>query len=280
MRFTAAFAVSLMLASTVFADLDTVTYVSHDGGGEGKVQGNLNAPGNTVILLDSDGGDMWNGGDQFIYYHDSTQHSMDFTATARIVGQTEKIDGRWGKTGIRASADLSGFSQFAMAQLAAGNDSQPTGSDPVAARIAGRDDRHPAADGGFEIAILDAEGNEVPNNTFHPVSTNPTWLSLSYDAETNAFVAGVAPDISGVAGEWFYSEPVTNVAPDGDGWYIGLAYSAHEDLNFDQVQRADALHGVTYDTFTLSVSSVIPEPASASLALFAFLGMLGFRRRR
>lgn len=261
----------LITSSFALAELDTTTYVSHDGAGSGAVEDN---GGGSYTLLDSDGGDMWNGGDQFIYLHDGDQYSGDFHAIVRVVSQTEAIDGRWGKAGIRASADLSGFSQFAMAQLAAGNGSQPDGESPVPSRIGGRDDRHPGGDGGFENPILDADGNEVPNGTFLPGGTEMTWLSLSYDSGANAFTAGLAADVDGAPGDWNYSAPVDNVMADGDGWYLGLAYSAHNDMNFDQVTRADGLHGITFDNF-----SVVPEPASFGMALFGLLGLLGLRRR-
>lgn len=270
-------AIVLLTASFAFAELDTTTYVSHDGGGSGSV---IDNGGGSYTLLDSDGGDMWNSGDQFIYLHDGDQVSESFTATVRVVSQTEAIDGRWGKAGLRASADLTGFSQFAMAQVATGNGSQPGGANPVPSRLGGRDERHPDGDGGFENPILDADGNELPNNTFAPEGTNMTWLSLMYDADTNGFTAGLAADVDGAPGDWSYSAPVTNVRADGDGWYVGLAYSAHDDLNYDQVTREDGFHGVTYDNYSFTTSGpVVPEPASFGLCLIGLMGMLGLRRR-
>ena len=265
----------LMLSSAAIAELDTVTYVTHDGGGDGDVEGDISGVGE-VTLLDGAGGDMWNGGDQFIYLHEGEQRNSDFTATVRVVAQTEAIDGRWGKAGIRASANLTGLSQNAMTQVYAGNGSQadpPENGDhsPIPVRIGGRtgDD----GNGGFERPILDAEGNEIANNVFpNPAGTptNVSWLSLDYDAASNTFVSGYALDEGGAPGAWSFSEPVTDVPADGDGWYVGLAYSAHNSLALE----GDALHGITFDNF-----SIVPEPSSIGLALFGLLGFLGFRRR-
>jgi hypothetical protein len=126
--------------------------------------------------------------------------------------------------------------------------------------------------GGFERPILDASGAEVPNNVFAEAGTNVSWLSLSYDAGSNAFISGIAPDNGGSPGEWSYSEPATDVPSDG-GWYVGLAYSAHGDLAI--AEDGDRMHGVTFDNF-----SIVPEPASVGMALIGVLGLLGFRRRR
>ena len=38
---------------------------------------------------------------------------------------------------------------------------------------------------------VDGDGN-IANNTFQTTGTVPTWLSLSYTADTNTFVAGTA----------------------------------------------------------------------------------------
>ena len=284
-------AMLLMLSSAAFAELDTVTYVDALGGepnnggfvGAGSVTGDLSGVGE-VTLSDIDGGDMWNGGDQFIYLHESTQRNSDFTATVRVVSQTEAVDGRWGKTNITAQANLSGNGQQVSAQIATGNGSQfdppSSGADhnPVPVRIAGRtqDD----GNGGFEIDIPAAEGteqvvdfnNNIANNVFTESGTNATWLQLSYDVETNTFVAGTALDVNGAPGVWSFSPPVDNVPNDGDGWYVGLAYSVHNDLN---ITAEDGMHGVTFDNF-----SIVPEPSSVGLALFGFLGLLGFRRKR
>ena len=272
-----------MLSSAAFAELDTVTYVDASGGAEnnagvvpaGRVEGDISGVGE-VTLYDTDGGDMWNGGDQFIYLHEGSERSGNFTATVRVVSQTEAVDGRWGKAGIRASSTLDGNSANAMAQIATGNGSQadPPSSggahNPVPARIGGRTMND--GTGGFERPILDASGAEVPNNVFAEAGTNVSWLSLSYDAGSNAFISGIAPDNGGSPGEWSYSEPATDVPSDG-GWYVGLAYSAHGDLAI--AEDGDRMHGVTFDNF-----SIVPEPASVGMALIGVLGLLGFRRRR
>lgn len=270
-----AFTLILTFCTAAQAELDTFTYVSHDGGGNGEFEGDISGVG-AVTLLDADEGDMWNGGDQFAYVHDSNQYSGNFTATVRVVSQTEAIDGRWGKAGIRASATLDGTSANAMAQVATGNGSQvaaPAVGDhsPVPARLGGRTQND--GNGGFEDPILDSEGAEVPNNVFASDGTNVSWLSLSYDAGTNGFVAGIAPDNAGSPGAWSYSDVRTDIQGDGD-WYLGLGYSAHGDLNFDQITHASGLHGVTFDNF-----SVVPEPASMGLIAFGLAGLLGFRRR-
>jgi len=270
-------AVVTMLSTAAFAELDTVTYVSHDGGGTGEVTGDMTGVGE-VTLSDVGGGDMWNGGDQFIYLHEGTQRNSDFTATVRVVSQTEAVDGRWGKAGITAQANLTGLGQSAMAQVAAGNGSQmdppSSGADhsPVPVRIGGRTGSD--GTGGFERPVLDADGAEVPNNVFAESGTNVSWLSLSYDVSENTFVAGFAADEGGSPGVWNFSAPVTDVPNDGDGFYLGLGYSAHSNLDLEEGE----LHGITFDNF--SVTNVVPEPTSIGLAMFAFLGLLGFRRKR
>lgn len=274
----------MVLSTAAFAELDTVTYVDASDGAEnnagvvpaGMVTGDMSGVGE-VTLHDIDGGDMWNGGDQFIYLHEGSQRTSDFTATVRVVSQTEAVDGRWGKTGISAQANLSGFGQSAMAQLATGNGSQvdppSSGADhnPVPVRIGGRTGTD--GEGGFELPVLDAAGAEVPNTVFAEGGTNVSWLSLDYDAASNSFVAGFAPDEGGAPGVWSFSEPVTDVPASEDGWYVGLAYSAHGDLQI--AEDGDRMHGVTFDSF-----SIVPEPSSVGLALFGFLGLLGFRRKR
>ena len=263
----------LFVASSIANAELTAEYISVDGAGSGAVEGDLTAQG-PVTLLDADGGDMWNDGDNFIYLRENDIVKGDFTATVRVVAQTEAIDGRWGKAGIRASNNLGGTSSNAMAQLAAGNGSQPGQANPVPARLAGRTQN--ALPNGFESPILDASGAEVPNDVFRlDGGVNTSWLSLSYTAADNSFVAGIAPDVDGAPGEWSYSDPRTDVEASGDGWYVGLAYSAHSDLNYDQVTRADGFHGITFDNFSL-----VPEPTSMTMIGLGVLGLLGVRRRR
>ena len=219
--------------------------------------------------------DMWDGGDNFIYLHDSNLVTGDFTATVRVVSQTEAIDGRWGKAGIRASNNLGGESANAIVQVAAGNGSQPGGSDPVPAVLAGRFVNNTAS--GFESPILGPGGVQVPNDVFRPDgSVNTTWLQLSYEESSNAFVAGIAPDVGGAPGMWNYSIP-NPVQSSGNGWYVGLAYSAHDDMDFTQVTRLDGLHGVSFDNYSV-VPVAIPEPSNVSLFVVLVLGTFGYKR--
>lgn len=279
-----------VFSGSVQAGLDTATYIDSSGGVAnnagnipgGSVEGDITGVG-PVTLMDVDGGDMWNGGDQFMYLHDSDQWTGDFTATVRVVSQTEAVDGRWGKAGIRASASLDGLTANAMAQVAAGNGSQvdppSSGLDhsPVPARLAGRTQND--GEGGFENPIIATAGTEqvvdgdgnVANDVFRESGPNATWLSLSYTAATNEFVAGSALDVNGSPGVWSFSAPVSNVPADGDGWYVGLAYSAHSDLDLP----AGGMHGITFDNFSL-----VPEPSTLGLLLLGGLGLFGLRRRK
>lgn len=285
MRFLLTSAAVVLFSTTAFAELNTTTYVSHDGGGAGEVSGDLTGVGE-ITLSDGAGGDMWNGGDQFIYRHDSEQYTGNFTATVRVVSQTEAIDGRWGKAGIRASANLTGDSANAMTQVYAGTGSQalpPAAGDhsPIPVRIGGRTQND--GEGGFENPVFASEGYtgptqgdpaEVLNDVFpNPIGTptRASWLSLEYDAATNTFVSGYALDEGGAPGLWNFSAPVNTVPKDDDGWYIGLAYSAHNSMD---AALGDGFHGVVFDNF-----SIVPEPASVGLALLGMLGLLGFRRR-
>ena len=120
-----------------------------------------------MTLLDGEGGDMWNGGDQFTYLYDSNKVTGDFTATVRVVAQTESVEGRWGKAGVTARANLTGLSQNVMTQVAAGTGSQVDPPEvgehsPVPVRIAGRTGSD--GQGGFEVGIkapIDPTGLEI-----------------------------------------------------------------------------------------------------------------------
>ena len=172
-KFLMAAAAALACMATAHAGLNTATYVSHDGGGSGSATGDLSGVG-ALTLTDAPGGDLWNGGDQFIYVHDSNQTTTDFSAQVRVVSQTAAVDGRWGKAGIHVRNDLNGDAANAMTQVAAGNGSQLAGSDPVPVRIAGRTGND--GNGGFENPIIlnPASGlasigaGEVANDFFHP----------------------------------------------------------------------------------------------------------------
>ena len=288
-KFVSSLAVAALMAASANAGLNTVTYVDASGGvannagniPAGSVVGDHSGVGE-VTLNDVDGGDMWNGGDQFIYLHDNAQEAGDFTATVRVVSQTAAVDGRWGKAGIRASATLDGGSANAMAQIASGNGSQADqlgagDHSPVPVRLAGRTQND--GNGGFENPVigaagttqrLDGDGN-VANDFLRADGAVATWLSLSYNSATNAFVAGSAADVGGAPGVWSYSDPVDSVPADGDGWYVGLAYSVHGDFDLP----ADGMHGVTFDNY-----SIVPEPSSLGLLVLGGLGLLGIRRRR
>jgi hypothetical protein len=230
---------------------------------------------NAVTLRDGTGtpGDFWEQGDQGIFLHNSTRTIGSFSAVARIIGQTEAANGSWGKTGIMARNDLTTTSAFAMSQAAAGNATQPTGANPVPIRLAGRQLQGVTGAG---TMFEDTIGAANSNNVFRTDGgVNTTWLRLDYTAATNTFVAGFAPDVGGNPGAWTLSAPRTNV-PDSnpaDGWWVGLAYSAHEDMSLGN-PATEGLHGVTFDRF-----SIIPEPSTALLASIV-VGALALRRRR
>lgn len=305
MRAFATVFATLFFCSAAFADLDTFTYVSSfndaggpgDGNGSGAYEGDISGV-NPVTILDSDGGDVWNGGDQMAYLHQGAQipAGQSYTATVRVISQTQAIDGRWGKAGIVATADLAGGGATAVTQIALGNGSNSqintdgtlvegldtrgdaTLQSPVPVRLGGRTAALPP-DSGFEIGIpADAAYTGAVNGDGLVANVlESRWLTLSYDAATNEFTAGVARDIAGSPGVWNYSAPKNDIAiNDGGGHYIGLGYSAHGDLDFTEITRPDQLHGVTFDNFSLTV---VPEPASFGILAFGLLGLLGMRRR-
>lgn len=264
----------LVLASmTAFvnAGLDTATYVSVDGLGEGRVTGDMTGVGE-VLIEDVWGGDLWNDGDNFQYLHDSQQYNEDFTAMVRVVSQTSAVDGRWGKGGIQARADiLTGTEQNVMTVVAAGNGSQvdapSSGSahNPVPARVQGRANDGSASGNGFERPIfldpastlLGNDNGEVANNVFPettdvPAPANQVWLRLDYEVASNSFVSGIAADINDAPGVWNFSDPVTDVPNDGDGWYIGIGYSTHSDFDIG----AFDFHGITFDNWSFETGSV------------------------
>ena len=262
------------------AELNTVAYVSADDSGElgvtGKVEGDLTGVGQ-VTLLDgiktnpTANDDAWNGGDNFIYLYDDQRATGDFTATVRVVSQTQAIDGEWGKTGIRASGNLTGNSANAWTQVYAGNGSQVDppnngGHDIVPVRMGGRVQND--GNGNFEDPVRDANGADIINNLFLKTGvTIPAWIRLSYRASSNTFVSAFAWDENGQPGEWGYSAPRSNIPTTGEGWYVGLGYSAHNSLFDDQITRPDALHGITFDNYSLQNEYILPEKQVAGGAI-------------
>ncbi|MEM7312861.1 MAG: PEP-CTERM sorting domain-containing protein [Planctomycetota bacterium] len=290
----AAFA-SLVCAATAFAGLDTATYV---GPGVGSLTDDSGteqayAPGNLdglpytapftgdlpVTIKDASGGDLWNGGDAFMYLHDDDQYSEPFTAQVRVISQTKAVDGRWGKAGIHARSSLDPNASNAMAQIAAGNGSQtdaPTsGADhsPVPARLGGR--LFNTGNDGFEYPIfhdgsspledLDLNG-EVDNNFFQesapvnadgsvsvtgPNGTSSIWLQLEY-LGFDEFRAGIAEDVNGAPGTWQYSN-TEFLEPDADGaYYVGLGYSLHGDFTQHLDFPEEWFHGITFDNYSIT----------------------------
>jgi hypothetical protein len=264
-------------ALTANAGLSTFTHIAQDAAGTGSFTGDITGVGPVTLNDDTAVGDFWNGGDTFSYLHEANQRTGNFTATVRVVGQTGDAAGRWGKAGIVARASLDPQASNASAQVASGTGSQllaPSAGDhsPVPIRLAGRQNGS-GGEGGFEIGIVDAgTGVESVNNVFpEGAAVNATWLSLSYNADNNGFIAGYAPDNGGVPGPWSYSAEKTDVANDGDGWYVGIGYSAHNSMT---VGGAQGQHGVTFDRF-----AVVPEPSTSLLSLLG-LGAFLMRRRR
>ena len=135
---------------------------------------------------------------------------------------------------------------------------------PVPIRLAGRTGND--GEGGFETTIVDvATGVDSVNNVFpEGEAVNATWLSLDYNAASNEFVAGFAPDVGGAPGDWSFSPATSAVPSDGDGWYVGIGYSAHNSMDLDAA-GAQGQHGVTFDNYSL-----VPEPStSRSMLLWA-----------
>ncbi len=237
----------------------------------GGAAGTSTSVGGTHTIGDpTDGGDFWNGGDTGTYLHEDARVTGSFSAVVRVVGQSESATGQWGKAGIMARDSLAVDSASAMAQVAAGEGSD--GNVPM--RLAGRGDLT-GGGGGYEDPIKDGGGVDVLNDIFNSDgSVDLTWLRLDYDAVAGSFSAGSAPDVAGAPGTWSFSDP--RVLPDsdpGDGWFVGLAYSAHGDL---ALPGGEGVHEVTFDSFTINA---IPEPSSTLLGLSA-LGFLVIRRKR
>jgi hypothetical protein len=162
-----------------------------------------------------------------------------------------------------------------MAQLASGNGSQPGGNNPVPVRLAGRTGND--GNGGFEIPVNNADG-EIANDVFlADGGVNVSWLRLDYNASTNEFTSGFAADVDGAAGAWAFSDAKSDVADTNpaDGWYVGMAYSAHSDMG---IAAGEGDHTVSFDNFSIS-SSQIPEPSTSLLGLGGLL-FLAIRRKR
>ena len=302
-------AFTVIFLSAIRADLNTVTYISVDSsdgnvdGGSGRldldgVKGAVLFPDDTqsvdltgvssYTLLDGEGGDMWNGGDQFTFLYDNEKATGDFTATVRVVAQTESVEGRWGKAGISARANLSGLSQHAMTQVFSGTGSQvdpPAVGDhsAVPVRIGGRIQSD--GNGGVERPVFNSGGAEIPNNVFPEANagvvnptTNVAWLRLQYKADTNTFVSGYSPDVDGAAVDWGYSAPATDfplpTAEDGEGWFVGLGYSAHNSLQVADLADSDKMHGVTFDSYSF-VNEFLPQELAVGGAEIGTLALNG-----
>jgi hypothetical protein len=240
----------------------------------GGVGSSNSANGVHTLGDDTAAGDFWNGGDTGTYLHESERVTGSFSAVVRVVGQSEAASGRWGKAGIMARDSLLPGSSSGMAQLASGNGSQPGGNNPVPVRLAGRTLND--GNGGFEIPVNNADG-EIANDVFlADGGVNVSWLRLDYNASTNAFTSGFAADVDGAAGAWAFSDAKSDVIDtnSADGWYVGMAYSAHSDMG---IAAGEGIHTVSFDNF--SISSQIPEPSTSLLGLGGLL-FLAIRRKR
>ena len=174
------------------------------------------------------------------------------------MSQTEAVEGRWGKAGINARLSLDARSANVFTQANVGNgvqvDPPSSGADHVAGRFIGMGGRtQNDGEGGFEL------NSSVPNNIFPettavPAPANTTWLQLNWSKSSNSYWMGVADDVGDVPGPWALTPIQKDVAlPDADGLYLGLMYSAHNDMS-----PAGQLHGVTFDNY--SVGSLVPHP--------------------
>lgn len=214
-------------------------------------------------------GDFWEGADEGAYVHEEARITGSFSAVVRVTGQSEAANGRWGKAGIQARDSLL-ESSFVQTTVNAGNGSQADGANPVPPRLAGVR-QSDGLGGGFELGMRETNGGTF--NTDGSVTLS--WLRLDYDADTQTFRGGIADDIAGSAGEWDFSPLATGVADadPADGWYVGMAYSAHGDMTVGGVEGE---HAVTFDNF--SITQGVPEPSTTFLGLGA-LGLL-IRRKR
>jgi len=233
----------------------TDTYSTDDP--NGRVEGDLSGSG-PFTLYDGQGGDLWNDGDTFAMIREENRVTGDFTATVRVVSQTEQVEGRWGKLGIMARADLTGNGANVMPAIYTGSNSQVDDPEngvehsPVDVRVNGRLASGDNA-GGFERPML-RDGAAFQNN-FVPVDedANPAWLRVTYKADQNAFFGAYADDDNGAPGPWAYSAAILDVvAPEGgEGWYIGPAYSTHNSFVQDDLEDAELHHGVVFDNYAL-----------------------------
>lgn len=259
----------LTLALSVVASHAALT-TSNLGLGGTATGDTTNATGPVTLSNTTATGDMWDGGDEAVFLHETSRITGSFSATVRVIGQTEAANGRWGKGGIMARNDLTTTSSFAMVQAAAGNGSQPGMPEQVPIRLAGR-----RVHGSLLDMYEDPAGASPNSNDIFRTDggVNMTWLRLDYDAPTNGFTAGFAPDVGGAPGAWTFSATRTDVIDTNpaDGWMVGLVYSAHADMS---LAAGEGLHGITFDNFR-----IIPEPSTALLGS-AVAGVLALRRRR
>ena len=121
-------------------------------------------------------------------------------------------------------------------------------------------------------STLGLELNALPMGTYAP----PTIPVLSGSTTTLADVSGMDIDMEVLNGSSM--DPYIGTGSftvDLDA--IGSSSQALAGGNVDVSQRTQALAVLTVQ---YKVEEVVPEPAAATMALFAVLGIMGFRRRR
>ena len=287
---------AFLFGSAVYADLDTALLIDATGDSIGQVTGDITGQ-DPVTLWELPGGDgdLWNNGDTFTFLHDSERQAGDFTATVRVAGQTAAVDGRWGKGGIMVRHNLEPDASNAAPVIYTGNGSQidpPTADsfvtdhNPVDVRVNGRPINGDNGNG-FENPIF-RDGAPFLNNFAPPAApgdteapVNPAWLRVQYDASEGVILGAYADDINGVPGEFAYSDPITNVDIPEEGWYVGLAYSAHGSLVPDDLEgtpgpnggdNPDGLHGLIFDNFSFVNEFLLPDVQVGG----SEIGSLGF----
>ena len=268
-------AATFLLGSVAYADLDTVTLISTTGDSIGDVLGDVPGSGPWTVRDQPGVGDLWNDGDSFTFLHDSERKTGDFTATVRVAGQTAALDGRWGKGGLMIRHNLESDASNAMPAVYTGNGSQidpPTADsnkvdhDAVDVRVNGRT-INGANDGSFERPMF-RDGAAFRNNLAPPAAPgdtnapfNQAWLRVQYNSVTQTIVGAYADDVDGAPGDWAYSDPINDVDVPADGWYVGPAYSTHNDMVADDLitdDNPEGLHGMIFDNYSFSPVFLLP----------------------